>query len=117
MLQSSKENEFVSDIETSKSSIIKPEYSYSESYIPFYPSDIDELNIIGVNAMKVTELRSTGKISYNVYLSYISAGGNSCKIIFFILICILTQLSLSGGDLWIAYWYYINYEYFIDEKL
>lgn len=105
MLQSSKEKEFVSDIETSKSSIIKSEYSYSESYLSFHPSDINEIDVIRVNPTIVTELRSTGNISYNVYFSYIFAGGNSSKIIFFILICILTQLSVSGGDLWIAYWY------------
>lgn len=41
----------------------------------------------------------------NVYSSYISAGGNACRIIFLLLVCILTELLGTGGDWWIGYWY------------
>ncbi|XP_026820606.1 multidrug resistance-associated protein 4-like isoform X2 [Rhopalosiphum maidis] len=53
---------------------------------------------------EIAETRSSGNISYSVYLSYLFAGGRKCKILFFILICIFTQVFSSLGDFWINYW-------------
>lgn len=55
---------------------------------------------------EVIEKRSSGNISFNVYLTYLFAGGREFKIIFFICICILTQICVSSGDVWITHWYY-----------
>jgi len=53
---------------------------------------------------EVAETRSSGNISFNVYMSYIFSGGHLCKVISLILICIYTQVLASGGDYWITYW-------------
>lgn len=54
---------------------------------------------------EVVETRTSGNISRTVYMSYFFAGGRKCKILFFIFICILTQVLSSLGDSWISYWY------------
>lgn len=54
---------------------------------------------------EVVETRSSGNISHTVYLSYLFSGGRKCKILFFILICIFTQVFSSLSDFWISYWY------------
>jgi len=54
---------------------------------------------------EVSESRTSGSVSKNVYSSYFLAGGNGCKIFFFFIICILTQVLASGGDFWMTYWY------------
>lgn len=113
MLRSSVDKNILSDSESNirstcinnldKRSIFEKQVSINS-----VASTIDGNNIKEVTErpVEVAESRSFGNISYTVYLSYISAGGNCCKIIFLILICILTQLLASGGDLWITYWYY-----------
>lgn len=58
-----------------------------------------------LNPIEEGESRSSGNVSLSVYLSYILAGGGNLKIMFFVLISLLTQVSISGGDLWITYWY------------
>lgn len=70
-------------------------------------SSIEEKQISESQAepIKVAETRSFGNVSFSVYLSYISAGGNVCKISFLIFICIFTQLMSTGGDYWINVWY------------
>lgn len=57
--------------------------------------------------VETAETRSSGNVSFNVYSSYILAGGNYCKILSLLLVCILTQVFESGGNYWISYWYYI----------
>ncbi|XP_015377601.1 PREDICTED: probable multidrug resistance-associated protein lethal(2)03659, partial [Diuraphis noxia] len=57
---------------------------------------------------EVSETRTSGSVSKNVYSSYFLAGGSGCKIFFFFIICILTQVLASGGDFWMTYW--INLE-------
>lgn len=54
--------------------------------------------------VEVAETRSSGNVSFNVYMSYIFAGGHLCKVISLILVCICTQALASGGDYWITYW-------------
>ncbi|CAI6361191.1 unnamed protein product [Macrosiphum euphorbiae] len=49
---------------------------------------------------EVAETRSSGNISFNVYMSYIFAGGHLCKVISLILMCICTQFLASGGEYW-----------------
>lgn len=51
------------------------------------------------------ETRTSGNVSRSVYESYYSAGGSTFKLIFFIFICVITQILASGGDFWITYWY------------
>ncbi|KAE9540068.1 hypothetical protein AGLY_005320 [Aphis glycines] len=74
-------------------------------------SSIDENKLNGTQAepVEVAETRSSGKVSHSVYLSYISAGGNSFKISFLLFICIFTQMLSTGGDYWISYWYFDFY--------
>jgi len=69
-------------------------------------SSIDESNYSEnlVEPTIVIESRSSGNISYAVYFLYFLAGGKKCKILFFIFICIFTQVLSSVGDFWITYW-------------
>lgn len=55
--------------------------------------------------IEVVESRTSGNISHTVYTSYFFAGGRKFKIIFFILVCIFTQVLACLGDSWISYWY------------
>lgn len=55
--------------------------------------------------IEVVESRTSGNISHTVYTSYFFAGGRKCKIIFFIFVCIFTQVLACLGDSWISYWY------------
>lgn len=57
-----------------------------------------------VEPIEVAENSSTGNVSSRVYLSYILGGGRTPKLIFFISVCVLTQVLASAGDLWVAYW-------------
>lgn len=57
---------------------------------------------------EVAETRSSGNISFTVYSSYFSAGGNVCKISFLLFMCIFTQVLASGGDYWITFWYCVS---------
>lgn len=57
--------------------------------------------------VEISGTRSSGNISFNVYLSYIFAGGHVCKVICLIFVCCFTQVLASGGDYWITYWYLI----------
>lgn len=56
--------------------------------------------------VEVVEKRSSGNISFSVYLTYLFSGGREIKILFFIFICILTQVCISSGDVWVTHWYY-----------
>lgn len=58
--------------------------------------------------IEVPETCLSGDVSYAVYSSYFSAGGNICKLSFVLLMCILTQVLASCGDYWIMLWYYGN---------
>ncbi|XP_001946763.2 multidrug resistance-associated protein 4 [Acyrthosiphon pisum] len=62
------------------------------------------------------EPRTYGTVSYAVYLLYFLAGGRKCKILFFIFICILTQLLSSVGDFWITYWVNLEEHVFQNES-
>ncbi|XP_060873208.1 ATP-binding cassette sub-family C member 4-like isoform X2 [Metopolophium dirhodum] len=53
---------------------------------------------------ETSETRTSGSVSKNVYSSYFLAGGSVCKILFFFIACIFTQVLASGGDFWMAYW-------------
>ncbi|CAI6361980.1 unnamed protein product [Macrosiphum euphorbiae] len=57
-----------------------------------------------VEPIEVAETRSFGNSGFSNYSSYFAAGGHKCKIILFLLICILTQILSSSGDIWITYW-------------
>lgn len=72
-------------------------------------SSIDEnkFNDTITEPVEIAETRSSGNTSFNVYFSYILAGGHVCKAICLIFVCCLTQVLASGGDYWITYWYLI----------
>lgn len=57
-----------------------------------------------VEPVEVMETRTSGNVSHSVYASYYSAGGNTFKLIFFIFMCIITQIFASVGDFWMTYW-------------
>jgi len=57
-----------------------------------------------VEPIETAETRSYGNSGFSNYSSYFSAGGHKCKIFFFLLLCILTQILSSSGDIWITYW-------------
>lgn len=54
--------------------------------------------------METAETHLSGNVSFGVYLSYFLAGGNRCKLLTFLLMCIFTQGLTSAGDYWITYW-------------
>jgi len=70
-------------------------------------SSIEEtqFNEVQEQPVETSENRTSGSVSKSVYSSYFFAGGNSCKIFLFFTICILTQVLVSSGDLWLTYWY------------
>lgn len=112
MLQSAEEPSVKSDIESDNKYTINsnvdpiPVLSRQDS-IQSVSSSIDEKKFGGAEVVpiEVAELRSSGNVPKSVYFSYIAAGGNICKIIFLILICIFAQILCTGGDFWISYWY------------
>jgi len=57
---------------------------------------------------ETSETRTSGNVSKNVYSSYFLASGSVCKILFFFIICIFTQVLASGGDFWMTYWYNVT---------
>lgn len=71
-------------------------------------SSVNELKFNDVQEMPTeeAETRTYGSVSSNVYTAYLSAGGSSFKILFFVFVCIFTQVLASGGDYWMTYWYY-----------
>jgi len=70
-------------------------------------SSIEDIQFIESHeeSIEPSENQTSGSISKSVYLSYFFAGGNGCKILFFFIICIFTQVLGSGGDFWMTYWY------------
>lgn len=54
---------------------------------------------------ETSETRTSGSVSKNIYSSYFFAGGSVCKVLFFFIICIFTQVLALGGDFWMTYWY------------
>lgn len=64
-----------------------------------------QFNEVQVEPVEVAETRTSGNVSRSVYASYYSSGGSTFKLIFFIFICVITQIFSSGGDFWITYWY------------
>lgn len=86
-------------------------YNRQESMLSV-ASSIDEtkFNDTITEPVEIAETRSSGcsfNSSFNVYFSYILAGGHVCKVICLIFVCCLTQVLASGGDYWITYWYLI----------
>jgi len=66
--------------------------------------DENKLNETQVAPIEVAEIQSSGIVSRSIYSSYISAGGNTFKILFLLFICIFTQMLGTGGDYWLSYW-------------
>ncbi|XP_015517778.1 probable multidrug resistance-associated protein lethal(2)03659 isoform X1 [Neodiprion pinetum] len=62
----------------------------------------EEIN--DVDPVEEAELRSTGRISAKIYLSYFKAAGSVCFVVTMFLVCILNQGFASGGDYFITYW-------------
>lgn len=70
-------------------------------------SSQNDVNVSGVPAAKsknTDKIRSSGRVSINVYRSYLCASGSVFKV-FLVLFCfILTQVLASGVDYWISFW-------------
>lgn len=73
-----------------------------------YAAECQSKGGVPAEPVEIAEARTAGKVSRNVYLSYILAGGNALKILFLISVCIFTQVLCTGCDFWISYWYSIN---------
>nr|CAD7597479.1 unnamed protein product [Timema genevievae] len=54
--------------------------------------------------VEVTEMRTMGKVSGDVFLSYFKAGAKGCVIAFMFFMCILAQFFASSCDMWITQW-------------
>jgi len=79
----------------------------SDRRVSFVPPLAEEINIIELQTQHVEEPETTtsGNVSFSDFLSYFAAGGRRCKILFFICICVFTQVLASSGDLWLTHWY------------
>lgn len=109
------ESEFVSDYESCKTNTTEnsfeviPLLSRHSSIQSIQSSIVSEIksNVDEMKPVKEVESRPTGNVSRSVYFSYISAGGNICKISFLMFILIFTQVLGTAGDFWMSYWYII----------
>jgi len=52
----------------------------------------------------VEESRSTGSVSFSIYLQYFTSGGGIISVFFLILSCLITQAISSGSDYWLTIW-------------
>ncbi|XP_066581201.1 probable multidrug resistance-associated protein lethal(2)03659 [Prorops nasuta] len=53
---------------------------------------------------EVSEIRTSGGVSGQVYAGYLRAGGNWCVAFIVLMLCVGTQLAASGGDFFISQW-------------
>ncbi|XP_076757725.1 putative multidrug resistance-associated protein lethal(2)03659 isoform X1 [Xylocopa sonorina] len=60
---------------------------------------------------EVAETRSQGKISGQVYMGYLRAGGNCCVLATVLVLCILAQGAASGSDFFISQWVNMEEKY------
>ncbi|XP_025202348.1 probable multidrug resistance-associated protein lethal(2)03659 isoform X2 [Melanaphis sacchari] len=92
-------------------------YNRQESVLSI-ASSIEEsiFNNTMTEPVEIAETSSSKNISFNVYLSYIFAGGHICKVICLVLVCVLTQIIASGGDYWLTYWVNLEEHFFIKIK-
>lgn len=111
LIGSSEDITIVSDISDCKkhsenfdtSSILSPQSS-EESISLFV--DETKLNGILTKPKEETECHSYGCVKKSDYISYFFAGGSTCKVLFCLLLYILTQVLITGGDYWISFWYF-----------
>ncbi|XP_022166672.1 probable multidrug resistance-associated protein lethal(2)03659 [Myzus persicae] len=79
-----------------------------------------EMNNVHPEPVNMAETRSSGNVGFNIYKSYIFAGGRFCKVLSLLSVCIFTQILASGSDYWITYWvnledyYLLGPEIFVD---
>lgn len=80
--------------------------------------DENKLNGILTKPKEETECHSYGHVKKSDYISYFFAGGSTCKVLFCLLLYILTQVLITGGDYWICFWYFALLIYYNNlEKL
>lgn len=111
LLESSQETEIMSENECSSKDAIPSDFKQRltmnrQMSVQSIASSIGDtkFNEIQENPVQVAESRSSGNVSQIVYSSYFSAGGSCCTILFFILMCVATQILTSGSDYWITFW-------------
>lgn len=92
------------DLKNDENAEQKSTFKRHGSVTSISPSGKSDHSVDLVEPTGIIETRNSGNISCAVYFSYFSAGGKKCKILFFILICIITQALISFGDFWITYW-------------
>lgn len=67
-------------------------------------SSYNNVQVEVVEPIELAETRSFGNSGFSMYSLYFSAGGNKCKIVLFLFICVCTQVLASSSDYWITYW-------------
>jgi len=63
-----------------------------------------KINDVQAEPVNMAETRSSGNVGFNIYSSYIFAGGRFCKVLSLLSVCLFTQVLASGSDYWITYW-------------
>lgn len=63
-------------------------------------------SVNGVDEKPIEETRSSGNVSKSIYLSYFSASGNMYEVFLLLVMYLITQTFITGGEYWITYWYF-----------
>lgn len=81
-------------------------YSSNESI----SSSVDEIKVNDVveKPIEKPEIRSSGRVSKTVYLSYLSASGSYSTVILLIFLYFFAQILNIGASYWISIWYYMK---------
>ncbi|KAJ9591421.1 hypothetical protein L9F63_002027, partial [Diploptera punctata] len=66
--------------------------------------ELNHSSVAGTEILQTAEMRSHGSVSFKVYREYFAAGGNWYLIVLVFVICVLSQIAISGGDYWMSYW-------------
>lgn len=70
-------------------------------------SSVDGIKMNGVleKPSEKPEMRSFGRVSKTVYLSYLSASGSNFKVLLLFLVYLFIQILNISGSYWISTWY------------
>jgi len=97
------DNEYKNEKSTTESSKIHSTHTAQKLSISNAASSVEETEINDVQTIN-TETCSSGNVGFNIYSSYVFAGGRFCKVFSLLSVCILTQVLASSSDYWITYW-------------
>jgi len=82
---------------------VPPLHGSTESILSL--ADENKLNGAASQPQEEVECRSFGRVTKRVYTSYLSAAGSACKVSFCLLMYVIAQVLITGGDYWISFWY------------